>query len=49
MTSLYEAMEALKQYYLKKVQDIIDEQNAIKKEDGESSVSDVDRIDEVKE
>ena len=49
MITLVEAMEALKQYYLKKVQDIINEQDAIKKEDSESSVSDVDHIDEVKE
>lgn len=49
MISLYEAMETLKQYYLKKVQDIIDEQNRLKREEGESSVSNVDRIDEVEE
>ena len=39
MISLYEAMEMLKQYYIQKVQDIINEQNALKKEDSESSVS----------
>lgn len=31
MTTLYEAFEALKKYYLKKVQDIINEQNLIRK------------------
>ena len=48
MRSLYETMEALKRYYLQKVQDIINEQNRIKKEEGEPSVSDSDQ-DEVKE
>lgn len=40
MNSLYEALEALKQYYLQKVQALIDMQNKLENEDYETSVFD---------